>query len=117
MLNLFAAIGHSNYAKCACLYLQMMQQLPVTHPWLYDKFIHGGNHAVRRSNRYWAGLSTDLVIEQAMMRALKIRGGLTHGRGLTDSVRFLWVRSMHMCATAYSALLRLTSCENVCDDV
>jgi hypothetical protein len=90
----------------------MMQQLPDTHPRLYEKFIHGGNHRVRRSDRYWAGLSTDLVIEQVMMWALKSRGGLTHGRGLSDSVRFLWVHSMHMYATVYSALLRLTSCEN-----
>jgi hypothetical protein len=53
MLNLFATTGHSNYAKCARLYLQMMQQLPVTHPWLHDKFINGMNHTVRRSDRYW----------------------------------------------------------------
>jgi hypothetical protein len=89
MLNLFAATGHNNYAKCARLYLQMMQRLPESHPWLYEKFMKGGNHALRRSDRYWAGLSTDLVIEQVMMRSLKSRGGLTHGRGITDTVRFL----------------------------
>jgi hypothetical protein len=82
MLNLFAATGHINYAKCARLYLQMMLHLPETHPWLPEQFSKG-NHAVRRSDRYWAGLSTDLVIEQVMMRAVKSRGGLTHGRGMS----------------------------------
>ena len=38
MLNLFAASGHDHYAKCARLYLQMMMELPQTHPWLYEKF-------------------------------------------------------------------------------
>jgi len=34
MLNLFAATGHLNYAKCARLYVQMMTELPNSHPWL-----------------------------------------------------------------------------------
>ena len=32
MLNLFAATGHSNYAKSARLYLQMMKELPAKFP-------------------------------------------------------------------------------------
>jgi len=80
MLNLFAAAGHRNYAKCARLYLQLMVELPEKQPWLYEQF-RSGRHSVRRSDRYWGGLSTDLAIEQVMMRSLKSRGGLTHGRG------------------------------------
>ena len=38
-----------------------------------------GYHVVRRSDAYWAGLSTDLVIEQELMRSVKTTGGLTHG--------------------------------------
>ena len=30
-----------------------------------------GLHVIRRSDRYWAGLSSDLVIEQEFMRAMK----------------------------------------------
>ena len=86
MLNLFAATGHTNYAKSCRLYLQLMLELPSKYPWLYQHFMAGRFHAVRRSDRFWAGLSTDLVIEQVMMRALKSRGGLTHGRGMTESV-------------------------------
>jgi len=84
MLKLFAATGHSNYAKSGRLYLQMMIDLPEKHPWLHEKFNDGGYHTVRRSDRYWAGLSTDLAIEQVMMKAVKSRGGLTHGRGMTE---------------------------------
>jgi len=36
MLNLFAATGHNQYARCARLYLQMMRELPVSHPWLHN---------------------------------------------------------------------------------
>jgi len=75
MLNLFAATGHINYAKSARLYLQLMLELPDDFPWLHEMFVNQGFHAVRRSNRYWAGLSTDLIIEQVLMRSIKSRGG------------------------------------------
>ena len=67
MLNLFAATVHINYAKSACLYLQLMLRLPKDFPWLHEMFINQGFHTVCRSSRYWAGLWTDLVIEQVMM--------------------------------------------------
>ena len=82
MLNLFAATGHINYAKSARLYLQLMLELPTNHPWLYNCFAEQGFHTVRRSNRFWAGIWTDLTIEQVMMTSLKSRGGLTRGRRL-----------------------------------
>ena len=54
--------------------------------WLHQRFVEG-YHSVRRSERLWAGLWTDIVIEQVLMRSLKSRGGLTRGRGMTESVR------------------------------
>ena len=101
MLNLFAATGHNNYAKCARLYLQLMHELPDKHPWINNIF-YSGFHAVRRSDKYWAGLSTDLAIEQVMMRAVKSKGGLTHGRGMDESVRAVWVHSLHKCAGVHA---------------
>ena len=91
MLNLFAATGHRKYAKCARLYVQMMIDLPDTFPWLYTQFMDHGFHSVRRTDRCWAGLSTDLAIEQILMRSLKSCGGLTHGRGFTETVRLSWI--------------------------
>ena len=40
---------------------------------------------MRRTERHWAGMWTDIVIEQVQIRSsLKSRGGLT--RGMTESV-------------------------------
>jgi len=86
MMNLFAATGHNHYAKCARLYLQMMERLSTEHEWLYNN-LSSGSHSIRRFNRFWGGLSTDLIVEQVMMKAVKGQGGLTHGRCMTDSVR------------------------------
>ena len=86
MLNLFAATGHINYAKSARLYLQEMRKLPETHPWLYAQFINV-HHTVQRTNKNWSSIWTDLAIEQTLMRSIKSRGGLTGGRGMTESVR------------------------------
>ena len=60
-----------------------MQDLAKKFPWVNEKFI-GGFHAVRRSD--WSGLWSDLVIEQTLMRSIKRNGGLTMGRGVTESV-------------------------------
>ena len=106
ILHLFAATGHNHYAKSARLYLQLMLSLRHENPCLYDK-LSSGYHSVRRSDRYWAGLSTDLVIEQTMMKSLKGRGGLTHGRGMTESMHTLWVYSVHECASIRAALASL----------
>jgi len=51
MLSLFAAAGHQNYAKSARLYVQLMSNLPTSHPWLYEQFLTHGFHTVRRSDR------------------------------------------------------------------
>lgn len=112
LLNLFAATGHYHYAKSARLYLQTMNHLATTHPWLYQQFTNG-YHVVRRSNRLWGGLWTDLVIEQVMMRSLKSRGGLTRGRGITESVRQQWIYSMHNCASVHLAMTTLTGIQNI----
>ena len=108
MLNLFASTGHFNYAKSARMYLQLMLELPAGHLWLYEQFTKHCYHTVRRSDRYWAGLLTDLTIEQLMMHSIKSRGGLTRGRGITETVRLLCVYSMHTCAEVQKAMTDIT---------
>lgn len=56
-------------------------------------------HFIQRSDRFWTWLTTDLRIDHVIMRALKSRGGLSHGHGMAESVWLLWVNSMHKCAT------------------
>ena len=108
MINLFAATGHMNYAKSDRLYLQFMQDLPNEHPWLYSYFTEQGYHTVRRSDQFWAGLWTDLVKQQVMMRSIKSRGGLTQDRVFTDTVRLLWIHCAHMCGEVHNAMATLT---------
>ena len=97
MLPTFAAAGHNLYAKSAYLYLQQMEELPNSHPEVFQKFSERF-HVIRRSDRYWAGLSTDLVIEQVLMRSMKTSGGLTHGRGMDEIQRLIWTLSLPACA-------------------
>ena len=107
MMNLFAASGHINYAKCSRLYVQEMLALSNEKLWLYQLFIDG-KHAVRPSSHYWSGLRSDLVIEQTLMRSLKSSGGLTRGRGFEDNVRHLWVKSISYTAAVHESMIRLS---------
>lgn len=73
-----------------------MCQLEARHPDVYDKFSYF--HVIRRSNQCWAGLSSDLVILQTLMRSLKRSGGLTHGSGMTVEMWSLWSMSIPITA-------------------
>jgi len=108
MLNLYAATGHINYAKSTRLYLQSMQTLDSDHPWLYEQYCKSGFHCIRRTDRYWAGLWPDLVIEQCMMRAIKSSGGLTRGRGMAETTRNIWVGTLHECGAIHEIMSTLT---------
>ena len=63
---------------------------------------------MRRSDRNWAGLSSDLVIEQVLMRSMKTSGGLTRGRGMTEQQRLTWSLSMPACAEINKTMQELT---------
>ena len=66
-------------------YRLFMVDLPKKHFWLYSCFMEQGYHTIKRSDQFWAGLWTDLVIEQVMIRSIERRGGLTCGREFTDT--------------------------------
>ena len=107
MLPYMATSGHILYTKSAQLYLQSMVRLESEHPVVYQKLI-GGFHVVRRSDRKWAGLSTDFVIEQVLMRSMKTSGSLTRGRDMTEQQWLIWLLSMPVCAEINHAMLDLT---------
>ncbi|VDI06569.1 Hypothetical predicted protein [Mytilus galloprovincialis] len=107
MLPFFVAAGHNLYAKSAYVYLSMMQRLEIDHPEVYRHF-KAGHHVLRRTDRFWSGLSTDLTIEQILMRSVKSSGGLTRGRGMGESQRAQWILSMPACADYNSAMQDLT---------
>ena len=107
ILPYLAAAGHNAYTKFAHLYLQHMLYLGEDHPDVLKDF-ENGLHVIRRSDRYWGGLSTDLVIEQVLMRSVKRQGGLTRGRGMSDSQRLVWLLSMPSCAQVNISMQTLT---------
>ena len=65
MLPYLAASGHSLYAKSSSIYLSSMANLPNDHPVEHEHFVEG-LHVSRRSDHAWAGLSTDLMVEQVL---------------------------------------------------
>ena len=107
MLPYLAASGHSLYAKSARIYLQTMLNLERDHPDVNRNFAQGF-HVARRSSRLWAGLSSDLMIEQVLMRSMKTSGGLTRGRGMAEQQRLTWLLSMPACSETNRAMQELT---------
>ena len=108
MLPYLAASGHNNYTKSLYLYLKDMDRLEQVHPEVYQHFLNG-LHVVRRTDRFWAGLSPDLIIEQVLMRSIKTTGGLTRGRGMMETQRLVWLLSTTACSEMNLALQELTS--------
>lgn len=102
MLNLFAATGHHNYARSCRLYLQSLVELENNQPEVYDEFLKG-NHTVRRTLKSWAGIWTDLSIEQILMKSLKGRSGVV-AKGITENVMYVWTKTMHRCAELADAI-------------
>ena len=84
-----------------------MVRLESEHPVVYQKLIDGFL-VVGGSDRKWAGLSTDLVIEPVLMKSVTTRAGLTRGRGMTEQQRLIWLLSMPVCAEVNRAMLDLT---------
>lgn len=76
------------YAKGAQLYLQDMINLHEKMPQHeYEKFTRDGYFTIRRSNKFWSGIMSDMT---TLMRSMKTSGGLTQGRGISDSVLAKW---------------------------
>ena len=108
MMPYLAAYGHTLYTKCIHVYLQQMHTLHETHHEASRHFDQG-LHVVARSDRFWAGLSPDLVIEQVLMKGMKTSGGLTRGRGMTETQRLVWLMANSVCAEVNNAMQQLSA--------
>ncbi|GFR73663.1 hypothetical protein ElyMa_003872900 [Elysia marginata] len=101
-----AAVGHNLYTK-VYLYLQDLLQLQPTNLDVFTSF-QAGHHVLRRTDRFWAGLSSDLIIEQVLIRCVKATEGLTRGRGMLESQRSTWLLSMTACVDINEAMQSFT---------
>ena len=107
MLPFFAATGHNNYTKSTYLYMQIMKCLKYDFPEVYQQFING-KHCIRRSDRFWAGIFSDQIIEQCLMKNAQCRGGITRGRGVGEFQRVMWLLSAPVRAEINETIQRLT---------
>ena len=109
MIPHFHAAGHLPYAKSARLYLKQMNSIQqVMPPEEYTLFSSKGYFTIRRVNEFWSGNFSDQTIEQFLMRMLKTSGGMTHGRGITDSTLTKWVHALPYCVPVCDALEKFT---------
>ena len=60
MLPFLAAASHFQHTKYVYIFLQEMQQLKSRHEKVFN-VLQNGHHILRRSDRFRAGLSIDLV--------------------------------------------------------
>lgn len=105
MLPLLHATGHLHYARSAHLYVQLMENLSSSMPkHEFDKFTAAGYFTIRRGHSFWSGTWSDMIIEQELMRTLKVKGGVTQGRGMTESVLSQWILSAPGCLKLCDAL-------------
>ena len=112
MCEFLAAAGRNPYTKSLLLDLQQMNTLEIQHPEVYHHFMNG-YHSIWRSEREWAGLSPDYVIESVLMRGLKTSGGLPRGCGMSEQQRAIWALSMPACASVNSSMQELTGVQGV----
>lgn len=70
MIAFFAASGHNSYTKATHVFSQDMINLKTINPTIYD-FFDEGNFVTRRTERFWAGLPDDLIIEQVFESAVE----------------------------------------------
>ena len=82
-----------------------MNKLKETHPIVYTQFMEG-LFVFRRTDSYWAGIFSDLYIEQVLMGSVKSVGGLTRGRGFLESTSLIWLLSTAACGKVHKACRR-----------
>lgn len=96
MLPLFHSTGHYLYAECAHVYLQDMINLECTmDEEEYYQYTHQGYFSIRRTDKSFNGIPTDMVIEQTLNRFFGT--DLVHGRGVTESVVARYLGAMPSC--------------------
>ena len=75
---------------------------------MFQKFLNENLFARWRDN-HWSAMPTDLIIEQVLMRSLKSKGGLTHGRGMDETQRTRWLLTMTDFAQIATEMEKLSS--------
>ena len=105
MLPFFHVLGHLHYAKSAHLYHQEMCSLhDVMDKNEFQAYTEKGFFTIRRRDRFWSGVWSDMTIEQVLMRAMKVSGGLTRGWGIIESTLAKRVCALPLCIPLCTAV-------------
>ncbi|KAJ8890944.1 hypothetical protein PR048_010453 [Dryococelus australis] len=109
MLPHLHAAGHFHYDKYAHLYVQKMEELDSKiPPEELHEYTEWGLFTIQRSHNVWSGVWTGMAIEQDLMRPMKVRGGLTHRTGISDSALAHFILSYPDCIKLCCAIEMLT---------
>ena len=79
------------------------------NPAEYTKLTRNSLFTIRRSDKLWAGTWSDVTVEQALMRTMKTRDGLTRGRGFSEKYLSRCIGSVPSCIEVSQAI------EQYCD--
>lgn len=91
MMPYFHASGHFHYAKTSQIYLQCLSKLKkIMEESEYNNFVTKGYFTISRSDNFFTGTWTDMMIEQTANRNIKGNDGFVY-RGLTDEVLITYV--------------------------
>ncbi len=74
----------------------------------YAQYTHRGYFTIRRTDKFWSGVWSDMTVEQVLMYSMKTAGGLTRGRGITESTLAKWVCALPLCLPLCNALEQFT---------
>ena len=101
MLPVMFSYDRCNYSRWLPIYIADMLNLHVTAPEVYEKFSKGA-FAINRSGNSFAGLPTDMVLEQTINRDSKTSGGLI-GISNDPNTRMKWFITTHLRASLLTA--------------
>ena len=90
-----AAAGHNLYTKSIQVYLQNMLQLEQSNPVCHS--FTAGKHVIRRSDRFWAGPSTDLFTEQLSTDEKRQNNRRVDTRSWYDRISACYLAAFHAC--------------------
>ena len=76
ILNFFAATDHFYYTQNTRIYLQTMISLENDFPWLCKYYKEHRHYCIHGPNKFWAGLWTDLTINNQIMMPYRKSSGV-----------------------------------------
>lgn len=103
MIPVFFAAGHYNYAKFISSYVADLVEIESKMSAAEFDDFKQKLLTIRRTDNFYSGTSPDMVIEQDLMRNLKVKGGLI-GRGYSEPVVLKWIKSFPHCTRIILAL-------------